>query len=421
MSQMPRSVCLITSGNIASNPRLVKEATALKDAGFSVALVAADIIPSLAQYDDGIARKLGLSVVKVAWQQPLPFMLFRRFRRIFARLLCRYWSGLVSMSALAAAHHALGPALISAASKVKADLYLAHNLAALPAAAAAAEKHNGKLGFDAEDYHCGELAAPPDNELELSIRRRIESKLLPKCSHFTAASPQIAAAYREDYAVTMTPILNVFSLIDSSSEAVDPKSWSGEAPALYWFSQTIGASRGLEQIIDAMSRMQTKAHLALRGNSAGGYVDHLRRYAAAAGGNDLARRISVVPIAAPDQMVKLAATADLGLALEPGHTRNNNLALSNKAFTYLLAGVPVLLSRTTAQAELAGKLGAAALLVDVNDSASTASVVDAYFADRQRQITARAAAWSAGRTRYNWDVEKASFLASVEAALTAAE
>ena len=58
------------------------------------------------------------------------------------------------------------------------------------------------------------------------------------------------------------------------------------------------------------------------------------------------------------------------------HTPNRDICLTNKAFTYLLAGIPVLLSRTTAQSELAVELGDATELVDIYDTKGVAAALD---------------------------------------------
>jgi glycosyltransferase involved in cell wall biosynthesis len=404
------TVCLVTSGNLASNPRLVKEAAVLSAAGYKVRIVAANIIESLAIFDAETVGEVAPHVITVPWRRRYPIRLLRSLKRATAQLLARIFNN-VPLWIAARAHHVLTPAMTAATRRVRADLYLAHNLAALPAAAAAAVKYKAKLGFDAEDYHTGELEGIPANKLELRIRRSIERKLLAKCTHLTGASPQIVEAYSRDYGVEMTPILNVFSLKEAPTNPLPPHSWSGELPSLYWFSQTIGSNRGLEQIIDAIARMETKVRLVLRGNPAYGYVEKLRKHAASAGGQNLASRIEFLPVARPVEMVKLAAAHDLGLSVEVPHTRNRDICLTNKAFTYLLAGVPVLLSETTAQTEVARSLGQAALLVNIFDQDQVSKVLDAYFADRELQVCARQEAWRLGREQYNWEVEQEKFLA----------
>lgn len=411
-----RTLCLVTSGNLASNPRLTKEASALKTAEYDVRIVAADIIAFLSRYDTDVAAQLDAPIVTVRWHGVWPLRIVRLFKRAAARLWVRCFKHIPLCIAIRA-HHALTPALTNAASRVPADLYIAHNLAALPAAAAAARRHEAKLGFDAEDYHCGELENTNKNALDLHVRRRIEDTLLSRCQYLTSASPQISAAYSADYGVEMLPILNVFPLSQAPREPSVPSSAGDGVRAMYWFSQTLGSNRGLEQMIDAVALMKTKVRLVLRGNASPDYARNLSQRARMKGGQDLCCRIELLPIGSPNDMVLLAAPFDLGLAIEPGHNRNNDAALSNKIFTYLLAGVPILLSRTTAQCRLAPTLAAAALLVDIHEPAQVAETLDDFFADTGRQRVARAEAWRLGRERFNWDIEKTRFLGAVERAL----
>ena len=106
---------------------------------------------------------------------------------------------------------------------------------------------------------------------------------------------------------------------------------------LYWFSQVIGPDRGLEDAIRAMGILRTRPlELHLRGAWHPGYEGVLRSMAADAGVRQ-ERIVSHAPAAA-DEMVRLAAEFDIGLALEPAASVNNDLALSNKLFTYVLAG-----------------------------------------------------------------------------------
>ena len=64
------TVCLVTSANVAANPRLVKEASALRECGYRVRIVAADIMPSLAKYDLEIAKQVADDFIRVRYRQP---------------------------------------------------------------------------------------------------------------------------------------------------------------------------------------------------------------------------------------------------------------------------------------------------------------------------------------------------------------
>ena len=113
-------------------------------------------------------------------------------------------------------------------------------------------------------------------------------------------------------------------------------------------------------------------------------------------------------------MVRLAAAYDIGLSLETDVSENRRLCLTNKIFTYLLAGVPVLLSDTPAQRALAPDLGAAARLVLARRSAGhrrgARSTLRGLAGGARRGV---GSAWRLGRERYNWEVEKGALLGSV--------
>jgi glycosyltransferase involved in cell wall biosynthesis len=116
-------------------------------------------------------------------------------------------------------------------------------------------------------------------------------------------------------------------------------------------------------------------------------------------------------------MVRLCTGYAIGLAVEPDSSPNNSIALSNKIFTYLLAGLPVLLSRTPAQEQLARSLGDAAILVDLRRPQAAAESLESFLNSESAQRRARATAWRLGHEKFNWDVEKQKFLQLVRQAI----
>src|SRR5205823_4048733 len=73
---------------------------------------------------------------------------------------------------------------------------------------------------------------------------------------------------------------------------------------------------------------------------------------------------------------------DVGLAVEPGFSVNNRLALSNKAFTYVLAGLAVILTDTPGQREFAAGLGDGAALCPPRDTPAMAAVLARWAHDK---------------------------------------
>lgn len=129
-------------------------------------------------------------------------------------------------------------------------------------------------------------------------------------------------------------------------------------------------------------------------------------------------RLHVLAPAPPREMERLSAQHDLGLVGETGHTPNHRIALANKLFSFLLAGVPVLLSDIPAHRSIAGELGTAARLYTVDEPASLAAAIDDFLlADVAVLAAARSHALAIARQRFNWEREQALLLDSVARAV----
>ena len=283
--------------------------------------------------------------------------------------------------------------------------------------AAAARRRGALLAFDAEDFHSGEGTGGPEEALRMQMVERIEGAALPLCDYVTAASPLIGRAYADRYGIAVpATLLNVFPLAMAPATQ-DRLEAGGEGLRAYWFSQTIGLDRGLQAFIQAMSHATTPVTLDIRGSNRWGHGDTLLAMAADLG---LKGKVTLLPLAPPDQMAILAAPYDLGLSFETDVTESRRLCLTNKFFTYLLAGVPVMMSDTPAQRALAPDLGDAASLVSLADPQSIAGALDR-LAPATMLARAKSMARKLARERYNWDREKEILLRAVAAAFARRE
>lgn len=398
-------VCLITPGHVSSTPRLVKEAAALRDAGFRVHVVYGRHFRAAEALDADLLRDAG-------WQcTPVPYGANRRaFAGRVLQRLARHWTRAfpTHLRPAVRAQHSESGRFAAAAAAIGADLYIGHCIAGLAAAAAAASRSGTLYAFDAEDFHEAETT-----HANAAAIAAIQRRFLPQARYITASSPLIADAYRTRYGVEPKVVLNVFSTSDAPSQPVIRRRISAESPArLYWFSQTIGPDRGLEQMLPILARMRTPAELNLRGFVSVSYRNEIDQRA-----RDAALKFPVkwLPPESPTKMVRLAAEAHVGLSLECSSPLNRDLCLTNKVFTYLAASLPQLLSPTRAQRALAGDLGEAALLVEQPET--TAQSLDALLQDSRRYESACTTASLRFRTRYCWDIERATFLQSVGTAL----
>lgn len=399
-------ICLISPGHLSTNPRLVKEADALAGAGYEVALITGDYSPWAREADKTIiVQRLVVQRLCFGPLAALPTRMYQFLRVRAARFLVA--AGVRNPAVVRAAWHPIAPDLVTAAKRVKADLYVAHYPAALPAAAIAGRVHDAPYAFDAEDFHLGDR---PDGDTYACMVRAIEERYLAGCSYVTAASPGIADAYASAYGIKRpTVVLNVFprARVPTSPSPIEA---AESCPSVYWFSQTIGPDRGLECAVRAIGRARSQPHLYLRGSPAAGFLELLRCIASEVG---VANRLHVLPPAPPSEMERLAAGYDLGLSGEPGHTPNNRIALGNKLFTYLLAGLPIVASNIPSHVSFAADAGSAVRLYAADDAGELAAALDELLEDQRTLATARAAAFTLGQARYNWDVEKSVLLTRV--------
>ena len=410
---MPK-ICLITPGHLSTNPRLVKEANALSEAGYQVGVISASYSRWGRDADPSCTSTDWIWIAALPFGPLAPWLI--RLRHLVVVRTARWlWQvGVKSHHVATAAWHPLCGDLIKKACETSADLYIAHYPAALPAAAIAAKRHCSLYVFDAEDYHLGD---PPDDqrfELQRSLTRCIEAKWLNGCAFMTAASAGIADAYASTYGLERpTVIRNVFPISHAASFPTPTGSCSPR-PTIYWFSQTIGPNRGLECAVRAIALAKSKPHLHLRGSISPSYQEQLISLAK---DNGVAGCLHFHPPAEPEQMEALAAAYDVGLVSETGCTKNRRIALTNKLFTYALAGLPMLLSDIPAHRSIKDEAGNAVRMFHTDDHLSLAQAIDQLLNSSPVVLAeARQAAYRLGQEQWNWELEQVLLLRRISEA-----
>jgi glycosyltransferase involved in cell wall biosynthesis len=409
-------ICLVTPGQPSTNPRLVKEADALCESGYDVQVVACKYQAWADEADAAFKdRNWSPKWLRYGPMALRPRDLWQRLRRRGSKEL----AGLIGPRpglTERAFHYAI-PELTRLVRQVSADLYIAHNLAALPPAARAAEQHNAALGFDAEDFHRGELSDTPENTLDCAITADLEERYIPRCDYVTAASDGIGTAYADTLGIEPPiTIRNVFPWSERennvSAAKLDEEVPDG-ARSLYWFSQTIGPDRGLEDALRALPHLPDDVVLSLRGGWSPGYETSFRDQARRLGVADRVRHLDLVP---PDELIPRTAQHDVGLALEQPSGSLTRTVASNKFFTYLLGGIPIVATDTPGQRPVVD---------DLPDAARSYAPghVDGFVEATSALLDAtglRQEALQAARARYCWEVEKQIFLSVVRDTLEAA-
>jgi hypothetical protein len=332
----------------------------------------------------------------------------RLFRSIAARK-----AGDVSFDVAAAAIGRIHAELVEAILEEPADLIYGGAIGALAATALAGRRAGVPYALDFEDFHCEEHDDAGDGALFNVLARRIMIEASRGAAFVTAGSAAIAEATRAQLGIAATPIHNVFPLPPA------PPASRREIAAplrLYWFSQTIGPQRGIEDVVKALGLVGVPAELHLRGVIAPAYAAELAARIAA---EAPAVALTLLDLLPPDQMLDVCRDYDIGISAEQGHPGNRALNLANKATTYILAGLPVALTDTAGQRPLGGDLGAGAIMFAPGDAQALAAGIDRLQRTRGAYAAAREASWRAARERWHWEhpLERGALLDAVSGAL----
>lgn len=406
-------VCLITRDYLSATPRVVKEADALYDAGFDVRIVFSQGgIQSKRVHDSEllIGKPWRWTAVRFApnRREGLLWLWTAARQRAWSKMPKSSWSW---SHAAECADGRMFPELARAAAAEHADLYIGHYTPGLAAAAHAARVHQTLFGFDAEDFHTGEGNDPAETERVDFIQNRY----LPHCAHITASSAGISDALRSRYGIgNPLTIHNVFPWADRLT--IDGKLCDRRGPAfsVYWYSQTIGGDRGIQDAIRAVGLLRGPVQLHLRGTISDKVRQDLLALARKCG---VAESLYIHPQVSPSELLARAAEHDVGLALEQGCTPNRAICATNKMFLYMLAGLAIASTDVPGQAQVLSHLRSGAALYRPGDYVTLAAHLENWRVSQERLREAKTNALEAARTRWNWEMESKQLVEAVRYAL----
>jgi glycosyltransferase involved in cell wall biosynthesis len=170
----------------------------------------------------------------------------------------------------------------------------------------------------------------------------IEQLVVPRCDAVITVSEGIAERLRRRYRLPRTPtvVRNVTALRVSGSGGLRTSLGIDAHTPLVLHQGAPAPDRGCEALIAAIAKV-SEAHLAFLGDSEPGYAAVLRQEI---GAHDVHDRVTMLPSVALEQLLAHTVEADVGVTLLQDTCENHRLALPNKLFEYLAAGVPVVAS-----------------------------------------------------------------------------
>jgi glycosyltransferase involved in cell wall biosynthesis len=381
----------------------LREADSLAGAGYEVRVVSRQTDATLREHDRHLmeGRSWRLQTVKLYrnGDSSREWMIEAVRAKVFGRL---FQGGLRTENITASAYVRGLRATVRMACTEKADWFIAHTHAALPIAATAAKHWKAKLGFDCED-----LLAELDGEPR-EVVRSIERTYLSRCDYVSVPSQSIAERLVEQYGIQSPVVLyNVFPLKLAEALMSPGQRPASEVLRLHWFGQTIGEGRGLEEAIEGARLLGARVQLHLRGRVTEEYRNRLEFLARRDGGSV---ELTFHLIVRHDELIRTMDQFDVGLALERPSSGGYARTVTNKFFSYMLAGLAIAATDTAGQREALSQTPGAGFSYPAGEPQTLADKLRHWIDDPGLLRAAQEASWNAARKRFCWEIEKEKFL-----------
>lgn len=234
-------------------------------------------------------------------------------------------------------------AFVRAARRLRPDIVHAHDAAMLAPGWAVARFTSARLVYDSHEYAAG---VPYRDRAWTLLVTALERLLIRRCTATITVSDGIADRLQARYALRNRPVVvrNVPDPAehDPDFEAPDLRDSLGIAPGtpLVLHLGAVARDRGCETLVRAMAHLP-EAHLLFLGADDSAYATGLREIARAEGVGERTHFRPSVPVA---QIRAHTRQASVGVSLLEDTCENHRLALPNKVFEYIEAGVPVVVS-----------------------------------------------------------------------------
>jgi glycosyltransferase involved in cell wall biosynthesis len=375
-------------GAAATDPRVLREATALVEAGYAVSIV--DIEEEGNRQREEELR--GVSLQHVLMPRAFfstrfdKFTLFR-VTQLFIRTTLRLL-------------------------QTKADIYHGHEVSGLLPCYIAGMLRRKPVIFDAHEMP---LFERPVSELGRSRRmlRQLLMVLLtyivPRCVGVITVSPPIVEELCKRYKLAHVTLIRNVPEYREVSRNDRLREYLGVKPevriALY--QGYLQPNRGLDRLIRAAKYLDPDIMIVMMGKNRKTTEAQLEALIASEGVTDRVKIIPPVPYA---ELLDWTASADIGLNVaSPDYSLNVRYFLPNKLFEYLLAGLPVLSSPLEAMVEVITTYDTGQILPSL-EPADIGAAINSMLADPAALERQRNNSLNAARNEFYWEKERSKLI-----------
>ncbi len=401
-------ICSITPHQLLNNPRIVREAQALAAAGHDVRVIAVRLRPEQSVLDRSLAagQPWRLEEVNIERVSGRAAWLISGARQKLAKAVWRGVRRGRRVAALAYARTAVETTRLIL--REAPDLIVAHTHPMLAVAHHAAARLGCRWAFDCEDVLSEEFGEGIDDPAHRALVQYVERSFIPDADYVTIASPEFGRWLADRLDVRNAVYLaNAPSVADAPRDMKPGYGVARSFLSLYWFSISLGPRRGVEDAIRALPLIEVPVQLHLRGRILPGFERELRQLIESLG---VADRVFMHDLAAPGDVVCAAAEHDIGLVLTQPCCENHEMAVPNKIYTYVMAGLVVGATATRGHRSVLAEMPDISFEYPPGNSRELARRINEVARDPGSLHRRRTEAFRLGHSRFNWEVEQRALI-----------
>lgn len=373
-------VCMHVLGKVVTDPRVMREAIALAEAGFLVSIVDIEDVATKALQEDvsGVHIK---HIIIPDWNtsRRLQLLFFIRAVRVFILSILYMLQS-------------------------DADIYHAHDMKALAACYIAACIRRKPLIFDAHELPPEESSIVFWQRLNALLKHFL-SWIVPRCAGVITVSLPIAKEIHQLYRGPEVTLIRNFPLYKPPMRSDRLRKHLGLSSdvriALY--QGGVQPNRGLDKLVYSAPFLADNIVIVLMGKAMEATLVELNEIIEREG---VANRVKILPARSYEELLDWTASADIGLNILPvDYSLSIKWCLPNKLFEYLMVGLPVLTSELDAVIEVVETYDVGRVLPSLAPL-DVATAINGLLADSNVLEQMRKNALHAAEYEFSWEKER---------------
>jgi glycosyltransferase involved in cell wall biosynthesis len=391
-AKVPLNVSMHVLGTAAADARVMREATALVEAGFGVTIV--DVVSNRNGPSEENIRGVCIKhIIMPSW------FISTRFKPWYlVKAMQMIMRGTIKLLS------------------IPADIYHAHDVDALPACYIATRLRCKPLIFDSHEIPLDNPTITRWHRLS-ALATRVLTSMLPRCAGVITASPLYAQEIRNQYHYPGVTVVNNLPTYRAVPRSGRLQKYLGLNPnvRIVLYQGNLQPNRSLDILVHAAPFLESDIVIVMMGRAVETTRIQLEGQIASKG---VANRVKIIPPVPYEELLDWTASADIGLTIfSTDYTRSIRFCLPNKLFEYLMAGQPVLSSQLDAIAEVIKTYDVGQIVPSLVPS-DVGAAINAMLADTSALARMRNNALEAARQEFNWENESQKLIQLYHAILT---